>query len=111
MAEWTERAACRGVAVDVFFRAGGCGCNREAIALCADCAVRVECLEAALEVEHQARSERFGIRGGLTADQRHDLMRERRGWAQVERSWRDWRLCRDRVELHRTEWAVFERSA
>lgn len=29
-----------------------------------------------------------------------------RSWSDVERSWRDWRLCRDRVELHRDEWAV-----
>jgi hypothetical protein len=27
------------------------------------------------------------------------------GWSGVERAWREWRLCRDRFELHREVWA------
>lgn len=27
-------------------------------------------------------------------------------WVELERSWRAWRLCRDRIELHREEWPV-----
>lgn len=26
------------------------------------------------------------------------------GWREIEKSWWDWRLCRDRIELHREPW-------
>lgn len=41
------------------------------------------------------------------ADVAHLRAQDKRGgWAGVERSFREWRLCRDRIELHREEWAA-----
>lgn len=38
-------------------------------------------------------------------ERENDRRRQRaRAWAGVERSWREWRLGRDRIELHREEW-------
>lgn len=101
---WLERAACRDADTAVFFRVGKTHSNADALRVCAGCRVRRECLEEALAVEHNARSERFGVRGGMTAEERHQLVRQRRDWREIERSWRAWRLERDRIELHRSEW-------
>ncbi len=64
---WVVFGACRDVDPDLFFPAG-----REeeshALALCASCPVRQECLDYALEA-----GERFGIWGGMTEKQRRKL--------------------------------------
>lgn len=94
--EWFERARCRelGVPVDVFFpaltevQAGAWinaagervdrGHNEEAIAavaleVCAGCAVRVLCLNYALD-----EGEIHGVWGGMAPRARRELMRDRR---------------------------------
>lgn len=86
MTAWLERAACRGmapVAVDGRqprhpFYPGRGRHTEEAIALaiCAGCPVRQECLDDALQYERGAWR-LFGIRGGLTADQRERLLGKR----------------------------------
>lgn len=70
---WTARAACRGV-LDVFF--GGRGANdqtRQAKAICAECPVRDECLEYALDNE-----ERYGVWGGKSEKERCRMRNARR---------------------------------
>lgn len=68
---WAESAACRGRDVDEFFTK-----NQRRIAeiknLCAGCAVSRECLAEALRAED---SSRYGVFGGLTAEERGDLAR------------------------------------
>ena len=65
--KWRDRAACRGMDVNVFFpiRSEG-GDGKEAKAVCATCPVRTACF---LESNH-AFSMRSGIWGGLTANER-----------------------------------------
>ncbi|MGI5350178.1 WhiB family transcriptional regulator [Streptomyces sp. CA-250714] len=62
-------AACKDMPTDLFFSEG----NEEIRAakeICRFCPVRARCLERAL-----ANGERFGIFGGLTADERSELTR------------------------------------
>jgi hypothetical protein len=85
---WWHRAACRaaiddGTATlaDFFPNVSADDRTRRnayvhAIAICATCPVRRECLDAALHEERDAR-ERYGCRGGLTPRQRRDLGRRR----------------------------------
>jgi hypothetical protein len=72
-APWPRRAACRGVALDVFYNRHR---RREALGYCGPCAVREECLAAAM-ADEQAEPIRAGIRGGLTASGRKALARLR----------------------------------
>ncbi len=67
---WAVFAACKDRDPDVFF-ATNTGEEREAIRVCNGCAVRVDCLEFALEARV-----RFGIWGGLTEKQRRSLARQ-----------------------------------
>ena len=69
---WQQQAACRGVAVELFFPPVEQEAY-EAKAVCAGCAVREPCLEAAL-----ASGETFGIWGGLTPQERRSLVAKRR---------------------------------
>ena len=74
-------AACRGMAnrkfarADPFFpmkstEAATAGAKR----ICAGCPVRPDCLQAALDEESQANDQRiYGIRGGLTPEERTRL--------------------------------------
>ncbi len=67
--DWQDRAACFGVDPDVFFpiseeEAG------PALAFCGACRIREECLSWALK-----NSERYGVWGGLTEQQRRRLQR------------------------------------
>ncbi|HSJ46639.1 MAG TPA: WhiB family transcriptional regulator [Euzebyales bacterium] len=66
---WAEEAKCLNADPDVFFPEKG-GSTREAKRICAECAVRVECLEYALE-----HDERFGIWGGMSERERRKLKR------------------------------------
>ena len=66
---WVIFGACRNVEGDTFFPV-----TKEetdaALAICATCPVRVECLEYALEAR-----ERYGVWGGMTEKQRRRLLR------------------------------------
>ncbi len=66
---WMVFGACRDADPDLFFAAGK-EQARGALAICATCPVRLDCLEYALEAR-----ERFGIWGGTTEKQRRRLVR------------------------------------
>ena len=66
---WTMRALCLGADPDVFFPPDGANAYKGK-RICAECEVRAECLEYALE-----NGERFGIWGGLTYKERLRLNR------------------------------------
>ncbi len=71
--DWTLSALCAEVGdTDLWYPERG-GSNREAKQVCMACPVRIDCLEYAL-----ARSEEWGIWGGLSEGQRRQLKRERR---------------------------------
>ncbi len=74
---WAREAACRGAEAALFYPADPSErkedrVDREALAkrICAGCAVREECLQAALE-----RHESYGIWGGLNEVERRALTR------------------------------------
>jgi WhiB family redox-sensing transcriptional regulator len=69
--EWHERAACRGVGVDVFVVGRGEQYDTGRL-LCEGCVVREECLEVAL-----ADPELRGLWGGTSEVQRKALRRQR----------------------------------
>jgi len=74
---WSEDAACRGKPASVFFPDHiGFNDHRydEALAICADCTVRQECLEMVIVLEDT--DDRWGVFGGLTPTQRAKLRRE-----------------------------------
>lgn len=66
---WERDAACRGMDQSLFFP-GPDDDPSEALAVCAGCPVRDECLEWALFAR-----ERFGIWGGTTEQERRRLIR------------------------------------
>ncbi|HEY1331348.1 MAG TPA: WhiB family transcriptional regulator [Actinomycetota bacterium] len=66
---WQERARCREHDPEVFFPEKG-GSSREAKRICADCPVRIECLNYALR-----RDERYGVWGGMSERERRRLKR------------------------------------
>ena len=68
---WAVFAACRDADADLFF-GGSREAEEAALAICAICTVRDECLNHALESR-----ERFGIWGGKTEKARRRLLR---GW-------------------------------
>lgn len=74
--DWTLAAACVDEDVNTFFpdnrRAIADG--RVAKAICAGCEVRTECLADALAPP----IERFGVRGGLSAYERDELLKKAR---------------------------------
>lgn len=65
--EWQDRAACREVAVEMFFPPAEQE-SEMAKAVCSNCSVRQPCLEFAI-----AEGERFGIWGGLTSQERRSV--------------------------------------
>jgi WhiB family redox-sensing transcriptional regulator len=75
---WTALAACRGSAHDLFFppdtnerKDERSAREQMAKRICAGCAVRVECLEAALD-----RRESHGVWGGLNEVERRSLFHD-----------------------------------
>jgi WhiB family redox-sensing transcriptional regulator len=66
---WISRAACAGVDSSLFFPAKGENLDA-AMAICAGCPVKTECLTFALEHDCQ------GIWGGTTARERARLRRQ-----------------------------------
>jgi WhiB family redox-sensing transcriptional regulator len=70
---WTADAACRGADTALFFPEYG-GSAAPAKAICAECPVRLQCLEFAIDQHFNA-----GIWGGSTRDERRRLRRLRTG--------------------------------
>jgi WhiB family redox-sensing transcriptional regulator len=74
---WQERAACRGVGIDLFFPVGSTGPAadeiRRARQICAGCPVRQQCLDYAL-----ASGQQYGIWGGLDEQERRRLRQQLR---------------------------------
>jgi len=64
---WRELAACKGRDTGVWFARDAFTVS-VAVRICERCPVRVPCLRDALAME--VGSERFGVRGGLTAPER-----------------------------------------
>lgn len=69
---WRFDGACGGSSVEVFFPKAGSR-PTEALSICADCSVRVECAEYALE-----HNQHWGVWGGLTERQRFAVKKARR---------------------------------
>lgn len=69
-AEWLRQAACRGSSVD--FHDEGIRPTRRARGYCSRCPVVDSCLKATIRLEGEA-GYRWGVAGGLTADQRRAL--------------------------------------
>jgi WhiB family redox-sensing transcriptional regulator len=78
--EWQDEAACRGTDTDVFFPAAEADAG-PAKAICATCPVADACLEHAI-----ATRQPEGIWGGLTATERHRLLRRRQKAARKARA-------------------------
>jgi WhiB family redox-sensing transcriptional regulator len=74
---WREQAACLGIDPQVFYPADDDEAE-QARAICANCEVRVECLEYAL-----ARREKDGVWGGATERDRRRIIRQRRRAARL----------------------------
>lgn len=69
---WREQGQCKGVDPEIFYPVSDDDAD-EAKAICADCPVRVQCLEYALIAR-----ERDGIWGGCTERERRRIIRQRR---------------------------------
>lgn len=83
---WRTQAACAEVDQDLFYppEALGKGSGRRfdgrpALTICQGCDVRPVCLAVALD-EERAASDSHGVRGGLTAAQRLQIIRRRTGY-------------------------------
>ena len=77
--DWFADAECRGADTDVFFPTSDAHADA-AKEICARCPVREACLELALETRATD-----GVWGGLTAIERHRLVRRRQKAARKER--------------------------
>lgn len=70
MLDWLDLAACVGADPQLFDPLPGSRDEARALAVCARCPVRSECLTAAY-----VEGDQWTIRGGLTADARYALRR------------------------------------
>ncbi len=68
---WQDYANCRGADADLFFPERGAS-TRKAKAICAECEVRTQCLDYAIDI-----GEKFGIWGGMSERERRKVRRER----------------------------------
>jgi WhiB family redox-sensing transcriptional regulator len=85
-ANWRSAAACQSADPDLFFPISSSGPAEQQIArakrICANCVVRLECLEYAVTHEQV-----YGIWGGTTAeDRQRDRRRKRRAAAAAKRT-------------------------
>jgi WhiB family redox-sensing transcriptional regulator len=72
-AAWRAKGACQGLDAEIFYPEDDEDLAEDAKAVCAECAVRLACLDHALDNrEHQ------GVWGGATARERRRLLRQRR---------------------------------
>ena len=69
---WRNYGACNGLDPSIFFPESE-EASDEALSICAECSVRVNCLEYAL-----ARREKEGVWGGATERERRRIIRQRR---------------------------------
>ncbi len=69
---WRQLGACRGLDPGIFYPESDDDAD-QAKAVCAECGVRVACLEHAL-----ASREKVGIWGGATERERRKIVRQRR---------------------------------
>jgi WhiB family transcriptional regulator, redox-sensing transcriptional regulator len=69
---WREQARCKGIDPEVFYPVSDEESD-EAKSICAECPVRLPCLEFAL-----AARERDGVWGGATEKERRRIIRQRR---------------------------------
>ena len=69
--DWQTNARCTEVDPEIFFPERG-GSSKNARAVCEKCAVKVDCLEYALN-----NKEQFGIWGGTSERERRKIRRER----------------------------------
>ncbi len=70
--KWRELGACKGLEPSIFYPDD----DDEALdakAVCADCSVRIACLEFALQIR-----EKQGVWGGATEHERRRMIRQRR---------------------------------
>ena len=72
---WQHKALCSQTDPEAFFPEKG-GSTRDAKRVCAQCEVREQCLDWAIE-----HDERFGIWGGMSERERRRYKKERRGRA------------------------------
>lgn len=77
---WVILSACQGTDPELFYACQSSSAREQAKAVCAACPVRPECLESVMEEEadpdttpYSNRKNRFGIRAGLTSDERWAL--------------------------------------
>lgn len=71
---WRSAAACAGLEVSMFYTERT-GTAHAALAVCAACPVRAECLDDALAAEREVSiQEIFGVRGGMSAIGRRKLL-------------------------------------
>lgn len=68
---WQDYANCRGADADLFFPERGAS-TRKAKAICAECEVKAECLDYAIDI-----GEKFGIWGGMSERERRKVRRDR----------------------------------
>ena len=68
--EWQLHASCRGADTALFLSGRGRSASSAAIAVCADCLVRDECLEYAM-----SDNEIVGVWGGTTTEERRRIRR------------------------------------
>lgn len=72
-ATWRTKGACQGLDAEIFYPEDDEDLAHDAKAVCAECVVRLACLNHALDNrEHQ------GVWGGATARERRRLLRQRR---------------------------------
>lgn len=69
---WRQHGACNGLDPSIFFPESE-EASDEAKSICAECMVRIACLEHAL-----ARREKDGVWGGTTDKERRRIIRQRR---------------------------------
>lgn len=79
--DWLDDAACAGLPVDLWFpgvhSTPGFPAGDQALAICQDCPVKIQCLLSALQEEMQdSQSSIFGIRGGLSPKDRYKLRKK-----------------------------------
>jgi WhiB family redox-sensing transcriptional regulator len=70
---WEESARCGQYDPEIFFDPTA-RAERRAKSICAQCPVRLDCLECALSVRAE-----FGVWGGLNGQERRSLLRRARG--------------------------------
>jgi WhiB family transcriptional regulator, redox-sensing transcriptional regulator len=75
--DWHDHSACRDTDPDLFFPVGTTARAQAQVAraksICAECTVRSECLDYALDTNQDA-----GVWGGLSEEERRDIRRARR---------------------------------